>query len=338
MKGMKLRTSIFVITVFVLGVTAGCLQNGEKTVKQKLTGGKELLSVDFQKDQTLRYKFVSSREVNVDWGQSKNNTGQGQQLSEVLEMVVSYVPVKANPYGLSTIRATFESSTVRRSPDKGRSVDAAEYFSGKSFTFKVSPSGKIEDYSELESLIHQAGEKAFRPTKDSARIKEPDMIEDVFATQWFLWDSISSIEKPAEGVKIGQSWKSQLALPTPLLLRKTRDVTYTLSEIKPGEKGRLAVIQSTYLPGNTAPVSWPFPYTGSFQMSGSFGFLGMMCKGFDVSNIQGHGQEMFNIDLGRTEQYKQEYQTELAGTSPGLMGVNPKITIKQTLTMGLLEN
>ena len=338
MKGMKLRTSIFVITVFVLGVTAGCLQNGEKTVKQKLTGRKELLSVDFKEDQTLKYKFVSSREINVDWGQSKNNAGQGTQSSEALEMVVSYVPVEVNPYGLSTIRATFESSTVRRSPDKGHSVDAAEYFSGKSFTFKVSPSGKIDDYSELESLIHQAGEKAFRPAKDNVRIKEPDMIEDVFATQWFLWDSISSIEKPAEGVKAGQSWKSQLALPTPLLLRKTRDVTYTLSEIRPGEKGRLAVIQSTYSPGNTAPVSWPFPYSGSFQISGSFGFLGMMCKGFNVSNIQGQGQELFNIDLGRTEQYKQEYQTELGGASPGLMGVNPKITIKQTLTMGLLEN
>ncbi|MCX5635013.1 MAG: hypothetical protein NTW55_04110 [Planctomycetota bacterium] len=338
MKGIKLRTSIFVITVFVLGITAGCWQNGEKTVKQKPTGGKELLSVDLKKDQTLKYKFVSSRDVNVDWGQSKNNTGQGGQSSEVLEMVVSYVPVKVNPYGLSTIRATFESSTVRRSPDKGHSVDAAEYFSGKSFTFKVSPSGKIEDYSELETLIHQAGEKAFRPAKDNVRIKEPDMIEDVFATQWFLWDSISSIEKAADGVKTGQSWKSQLALPTPLLLRKTRDVTYTLSEIKQGEKGRLAVIQSTYSSGNTAPANWPSPYTGSFQISGTFGFLGMMCKGFNVSNIQGQGQELFNIDLGRTEQYKQEYQTELNGASPGLMGVNPKITIKQTLTMGLLEN
>ena len=338
MKGMKLRTSIFVITVFVLGVTAGCWQNGEKTGKQKLTGGKELLSVDFKEDQTLKYKFVSSREINVDWGQSKNDTRQAQQSSEVLEMVVSYMPVKANPYGLSTIRATFESSSVRRSPDKGHPVDAAEYFSGKSFTFKVSPSGKIEDYSELESLIRQAGEKAFRPAKDNVRIKEPDMIEDVFATQWFLWDSISSIDKAAEGVKAGRSWKSQLALPTPLLLRKTRDVTYTLSEIKPGENGRLAVIQSTYSPGNTAPVSWPSPYSGSFQVSGTFGFLGMMCKGFNVSNIQGQGQELFNIDLGRTEQYKQEYQTELGGASPGLMGVNPKITIKQTLTMGLLEN
>jgi len=333
-----LRTSVLIITVFVLGVTAGCRQNGEKTVKQKPTGGKKLLSVGFKKNRTLRYKFVSSREVNVDWGPSKNNTRQGKQSSEVLEMVVSYSPVEVNPYGLSTIRATFESSTVRRSPDKGHSVDAAEYFSGKSFTFKVSPSGKIEDYSELESLIYQAGEKAFRPAKDNAKIKEPDMIEDVFATQWFLWDSISSIDKTAEDVKAGQSWKSQLALPTPLLLRKTRDVTYTLSEIRPNTKGRLAVIQSTYSPGDTAPVSWPFPYSGSFQISGTFGFLGTMCKGFIVSSVQGQGEELFNIDLGRTEQYKQEYQTELTGASPGLMGVNPKITIKQILTMGLLEN
>jgi hypothetical protein len=321
-----------------LGITAGCRHNAEKIGKQNPSGGKELLSVDFKKDQTLRYKFVSSRDVNVGWGQSKNNTGQDKQSSEVLEMVVSYLPVEVNHYGLSTIRATFESSTVRRSPDKGHSVDAAEYFSGKSFTFKVNPSGKIEDYSELESLIYQAGEKAFRPAKGNARIKEPDMIEDVFATQWFLWDSISSIDKAAEGVKTGQSWKSQLALPTPLLLRKTRDVTYTLSEIKPGEKGRLAVIQSTYSPGNTAPVSWPFPYSGSFQISGSFGFLGMMCKGFSVSNIQGQGQELFNIDLGRTDRYKQEYQADIGGASPGMMGVNPKITIKQTLTMELLEN
>ncbi len=342
-----MRTLLFIVAVFVLAVTAGCLppgslQNAEKTdktEKQKLSRGKEeFLSVDFQKDQTLRYKFVSSRDVNVDWGPSKTGSKQSAPSTESLEMEVAYAPVEINPYGLSTIKATFESSRVMRNPQKTKYMDAAEYFSGKSFTFKVSPSGKIEDYSELEDLIHQAGERAFRPKKDNGRVKEPDMIEDVIATQWFLWDSISSIPKATEGIKIGQSWKSKLPMPAPLLLRKTRDVTYTLSEIRKSKKGRLAVIQSTYAAGETAPVAWPSPYSGSFQMSGPFGFLTMFCKGFNITTLQGQGEELYNMDLGRTEQYKQEYDVRLDGISTGLMGANPVITIKQILTMQLLEN
>ncbi len=64
---------------------------------------------------------------------------------------------------------------------------------GKSFIFTVDSIGKIHDYSQLEELIKQAGEKTFSTEAGGNRIKQPDMIGDFIATQWFLWDSISSI-------------------------------------------------------------------------------------------------------------------------------------------------
>jgi hypothetical protein len=160
------------------------------------------------------------------------------------------------------------------------------------------------------------------------------MIGDFIATQWFLWDSISSIEKAAKGVYVGQSWKSKLSVPTPMVTRKVRDVTYTLDEIRQTEKGQLAVIRSSYSPAESVSDNWPpMPYSGRFQMSGRFGFL----RGYKLLDLQGQGEELFNIDAGRTEQYNQQYQAQLEASLPMGLGLNPRITIKQTLTMELLE-
>jgi hypothetical protein len=165
------------------------------------------------------------------------------------------------------------------------------------------------------------------------RVKKPDMIADFIATQWFLWDSVSSIEKPAEGISVGQSWTSKLSVPTPMVMRKARDVTYTLDEIRPSAKGRLAVIGSSYTLSESVPAGWPIPYTGSFKMSGTFGFL----RGYKVLGLNGKGQELFNLDSGRIEQYNQQYQMQLDAALLGALMPSPRITIKQKITMQLLN-
>lgn len=159
------------------------------------------------------------------------------------------------------------------------------------------------------------------------------MIGDFVASQWFLWDAIASIEEPSKGVVVGQSWTSKLSVPTPMVMRKARDVTYRLDEVRPSEKGRLAVISSSYQAADSAPNEWPIPYSGRFQVAGPFGFYG----NYRVLDLQGEGEELFNIDAGRIEQSEQEYQLRLkASLMIPLAGVDPRITIDQKLTMTLL--
>lgn len=331
-----MKTALTLFTVILLFAFAGC----EPTVegKKPLTGKLNLITVNFQEGQTLQYRFVSSRDIEVDWGQIKSGSKKGKnkvdKTTESMDMVVAYTPVKVKPDGRATINATCTEVGVRRTSPGRQSTgrDAVEALRGASFTFTIEPTGKIEDYSQLEKLIKETGEKAFRPDKNE-RVKEPDMIADFIATQWFLWDSISSIKKPAKGVRMGQSWKSKLPVPTPMVIRRARDVTYTLEEIRQTEKGQLAVIRSSYSPAESAPENWPRPYSGSFQMSGRFGFL----RGYRLLDLQGQGEELFNIDTGQTERYNQQYQAQMEATLPIDIGPRPLVTIKQTLTMELLK-
>jgi hypothetical protein len=312
------------------------LPTGEINKTAKSNDKAEFLTVDFNDTQTLRYKFVSSREITIDWEPSKTAAEQERtslgKSSESLEIVVAYTPIEIKPYGLSTIEATCESVQVRRSD--GAKQDAVEEFADKTYRFKVGPTGRIEDNTELDKLIKEIGEKAFRPDTSRGRIKEPDMIADFIASQWFLWDPVSSIPNSTEGIRPGQSWQSQLSVPTPMIMRKARDVTYRFEGIRDSEKGRLAVISSSYSPAETAPQSWPIPYTGRFQMSGKFGFLG----NYQLLDLQGDGEELFNITLGRTEQYTLHYEMQLQASIPLGIGEKPNITIIQNLTMNLLED
>jgi hypothetical protein len=253
-----------------------------------------------------------------------------------MEMVVTYTPIKVDPYGLTTIKATCESVKATRSKSgsrRGSRKDAVEILPGKTFTLTVNATGKVEDNSKLDELIKQLGEKAFRPRSRIGRVKEPDMIADFICTQWFLWDSVSSIEKAIDGVSVGQSWNSKLSIPTPMVMRKARDVTYTLNAIRQTGKGRLAVIGSSYSLSDSVPASWPIPYTGSFQMSGTFGFF----RGYNILGLAGKGEELFNIDAGQIEQYNQQYEMKLTAALPGPLGPSPQITIKQKITMQLIN-
>lgn len=329
-----MKTTPIILAIVVLSISPGCGPRAEN--KETLSNGKELLTVDFQNGQTLRYKFVSSRDIIVDLDPTGKLSKAGKSIpnksSESMEMITAYTPIEIDPYGLTTIKANCEMVKVARS--KGPRTDAVEHLAGKTFTFTVGPAGKIEDYSQLDALIKEIGKKAFRQNTRSGRIKEPDMICDFVATQWFLWDSVSSIEESSKGVKIGQSWKSKLSIPAPMVMRKARDVTYRLDEIRRSEKGRLAVISSSYKLAESVPRDWPIPYSGRFQMSGTFGFL----SGYKLLSLEGSGQELFNIDAGQTEQYNQQYQMELHAVIPLGIGANPKITITQNLSMKLLED
>jgi hypothetical protein len=322
-----------IFAVVVLSALAGCgpMAGGEKSTRK----GREFLTVDFQAGRKLRYRFVSSRETAIDLEAAQSASGAGRNAtdtsSESMEMIVSYTPVEVDPYGLTKIKATCESVRINRS--KGPRQDAVQRLPGKTFMLTVGPTGRIEDASELDALIKEVGKFVFRAGTDGGRIKEPDMIGDFIATQWFLWDALARIEEPSKGVAVGQSWTSKLSVPTPMVMRKARDVTYTLDEVRPGEKGRLAVIKSTYQAADSAPNDWPIPYSGRFQVAGAFGFYG----NYRVLDLQGEGEEWFNIDAGRIEQYEQEYQLRLkASLLIPLAGVDPRITINQKLTMTLL--
>jgi hypothetical protein len=248
-----------------------------------------------------------------------------------MEMIIIFTPIEINPYGLSTIEAECKSVKVTRS--KGPNADAAEYLAGKTYKFTVGSSGKIEDHSQLDKLLKEAGKKAFTTNAAGSRIKQADMIGDFIAIQWFIWDSISSLENPSKGVAPGQTWTSKLSIPSPMVMRKARDVTYKLDEIRTSEKGQLAVISSLYKLADSVPTSWPIPYSGRFQMKGTFGFL----SGYKILSLEGEGEELFNIDTGQPEQYNHQYTLELYASIPMGIDVRPRIKIKQNLTMKLLE-
>jgi hypothetical protein len=264
---------------------------------------------------------------------SKNEQGKATKYLEKMEMVVAYTPVDVDPYGYTTITAKCESINVTRNPSAGTRNDAAKNFAGKSFTIRVGPTGKIEDRKELEALIREVAEKAFRTSKQDDRIKEPDMVCDFLATQWFLWDAVSSKAHPAQGIAVGDSWKSQLSVPTPMVMQKARDVVYKLDEVRASDSGRLAVITSSYSLAKSPSASWPVPYSGRFRQSGPFGLFGR----YIISGLNGSGTELFNIDAGRIESSEQDYEMNMTASLP-LPLARIKINMKQKISMQLLEN
>ncbi|MBN1362448.1 MAG: hypothetical protein JW993_17765 [Sedimentisphaerales bacterium] len=337
---MNTRIAIFLAVVLALsGACKGPVSGRKATARRTPRREHVLLTVDFEPMQTLTYRFVSSRDITLDWDPGASaSEGRVQQQSERLEMVVVYTPIEVDPYGVSTIRAVCQSVQVMRSGQasgRGAYTDAVTTAQGKTFTLKVDPRGKIVDASDLDRLIRELGVAAFRPDTSRGRIKEPDLIGDFIAPQWFLWDAISSIDTPTAGVSVGQSWPSTLSVPTPMVMRKARDVTYRLAEVRNTEQGRVAVIDSTYRLARSVPSGWPVPYSGRFQLSGTFGFLGA----YDIVALKGIGRTLFNVDAGRLDREDQKYTLQMKALLPPLgIRANPFITIEQTLTTELLDD
>ncbi len=398
---MRLIGAVSVAAFCILLVGCGSSERGTGAVAdtgKEATGGRVFLTVDFQPGQTLRYKFTSKKNIAVDWDpNAAANANHVQEQSETFEMVIAYTPVEVDLYGVSTIRAAVESVKAVRTGGPGArnfGTDAVESAQGKSFTLKVDPRGKIVDAAELTALIQEMGKQAFRAGTAMGRIKEPDMIGDFIASQWFLWDAQSSIERPAEGVAVGQTWRSQLPVPTPMIMRRARNVVYKLDEVRQdvagsswrgrpalasrgypglalsdhdasvvpqvqgqdalatgrqgqdalatgrqgrdalatpgGATGSFAVITSSYAPADSTPAGWPIPYSGRFQMSGTFGFLGP----YEVLGLEGTGTELFDLKTGCLEQRQEKYVLRVrAGLPPLGIKANPHIRIDQTLTM-----
>ena len=147
----KLKKPLIILVIAFLSILAGCNTPGKN---------KELLTVDFQQDKILRYEFVSSRSIYVDWGPSKQTTKpikeQAPEYTEFMKLVIAYKPVEVNPYGLSVIEGTCESVYVNRTKQAGREsnkTDAITSLAGKTFRFTVGPNGEIADYSELDKMV-----------------------------------------------------------------------------------------------------------------------------------------------------------------------------------------
>lgn len=326
MQSSKLYAIVYVVSLVML-ITAGCVERADTTAK----GPPVFLTVDFQQGQTLSYKFISERKILTNWTPDKNDPKGIRESVESVETIVDYEPLSVNPYGLSTIKATFRTVTSKMTGTRGKHTDAVNKLKGKSYTFTVGPDGKIHNHGELIAVLIEASQSAFR---DST--KEPDLLDDLLTTQWYMWDAIAGIEKPAEGIKTGRTWKSNLLIPTSMVIRKARDVTYTLAEIRQTETGPVAVINSTYTASETKP-DVPLPYKGSFRLAGTFGFFRAMFKGFSITSLEGDGQELFDINNGRIISGEQNYKLILKPNEAPLPGADPIINIEQKITMQLLD-
>ncbi|MEN6383871.1 MAG: hypothetical protein ABFD79_01600 [Phycisphaerales bacterium] len=328
-----------VITVSAFYFT-GCEQ---KQKVQKAGDLKEpvLLSVDFEPNQTLIYNFVSERSmyVNLDpsgkYSKGKQD-GKEQVQSEKLEMQISYKPVSIDPIGVSVIEATCVSAKVTRT-GTGRAqdkADAAETLAGKTFTLKISPTGKIVDYSSLEKTAKEAADNAFGGESKRGKIKSPDMVMDFVATQWNIWDSIATIKTPSKGVDKKSKWDSKLLVPMPYVSKIGRNVEYGFAGIEKSGTANAAVITSKYSLSKT-PADVTLPYSGSFQMKGMFGFL----QGYKALSIEGDGKQLFDVDKGRIISDTQQYVAEVSANIFGLGSddLTPNIKIEQKISMTLAE-
>ena len=330
---MNLRKFIILTCTAILAVAfVGC--------QEKEMAATELLAVDFKAGAVLRYKLVSSRDIEIDLDStgaaSKRGKSEPQKMTEKLELVIAYYPVAIDPYGLSTIEGKCESAKVSRTALLGRNSpgDAAESLAGQTFRFQISPTGKIKDYSDLEELISRLGDKAFASTTGrQGRIKNPDMISDFSALQWHLWDSIANVEDAVAGVAPGQSWKTEQFIPLPMPIAVARETTYTLAEVQQTESGKKAVINSTYKLSDSRPKNWPKPYNGNFSMRGMFGFL----RNFRFRSLEGAGRQVFNVDTGTLQSEQQRYKMHIdAGFMMPLGDTVPTVTIDQKISIQLL--
>lgn len=337
----------WISAVLVLIVTAfyftGCQQQqkAESPKAQKSTAlkGAVLLSVDFEPDQTLVYNFVCERTIHVNldptgkYSKGKQD-GKEQTQVEKLEMQIAYKPVTIDPVGVSVIEAACNSVKATRT-GTGRTqdkADAVENLAGKSFTLKISPTGKIVDYTSLDSTAKELAEMAFGGGETKkGKIKNPDMVMDFLATQSNIWDSVATIKNPLKGVDKKSKWSSKLLAPMPYVSKIGRTVEYRLAGL---ENNNQACIESVYSLSKT-PSDVTLPYSGGFQMKGMFGFL----QGYKVLDITGQGKQLFDIDKGRIVSDTQEYTATVSATIFGLGSdeLTPNIKIEQKLTMTLVE-
>ncbi|MHC5082981.1 MAG: hypothetical protein ACYTET_03455 [Planctomycetota bacterium] len=300
----------------------------------------DVLLIDFEEGVPVTYKMVAERKTKIDLtsGDPKKKS-KPQTMTEKLELVMVYTPTQVDPFGETVIEAKCDSAKVTRSSFTGKrnAKDAMETLAGETFTLKLSPTGEIVDYTELEELCFELGKASF--SKDpSRRIKNPDMISDFLAMQWFLWDSTSTMTDPLN-LNVGKTWKTKQLLPwpVPLMAARGRVTTYTLDSFQePATENdhRKAVIKSTYGLSEEPMENFIRPYEGSFQMRGLFGFL----RNYHFKSMQGQGTQIFNMDKGLIESDRQEYTLNVdAAFMLPLGDSKPVLTVNQTMTIDQIK-
>lgn len=302
---------------------------------------KELLVITFEPQKTLKYKMVSQRTVGIELvtpskPDMKNNA---HKMTEMLELVMLYTPIEVDPFGLTTIQAKCESAKVTRTSfsSKKPEADAIEQLAGKTFTFQLSPVGKIADFTEMTTLVKQLGQKAFVANSgQNRRIKNPDMIMDFVALQWYLWDSVSTIKKPLDGVGPGTTWQTEQLVPMPMAKLVVRDTTYTFQKAADTETGRKATITSNFALSKKELENWPMPYEGGFSVKGS---LFSVLTNFKTQSLEGKGTQLFDIDRGIVENDLQEYKVKsVASFILPLGDSTPYINVDQKMSVQLIED
>ncbi len=292
------------------------------------------ISCQFDPNTPLTYEFTSSREIEIHWGtpSASGDPNQTSVIHESLVYTVTYQPEEADAQGLTPLHATCTKARVRRSNSVGirRSSrpDAAEGLAGKSFDVVVDRKGRLVDASGLEALVATLSQDAFREGPGGSRVKDPEMIYDVVATQWQLWDAAGS--KGSGPILAGSSWSSQQLVPVPMVKRLGRDLTYHLES-----QGQTAEIASTStLSTQKLSEDWPVAYSGSFQVSGTFGFL----RGYQVQGLTGEGVDRLDVETGILSYSHHRFQWEATANPLPLTTIeaNPKLVITQTLKIELL--
>lgn len=161
------------------------------------------------------------------------------------------------------------------------------------------------------------------------------MIMDFIAMQWRIWDSIARIKEPLKGLKKGQEWDSKLLAPMPFVSKIGRDVKYKFAGVVESNNVSYAKIVSSYKLSSAPPAGVDMPYSGSFYMRGTFGFL----RGYRVQSIEGGGQQLYDIKRGLIKSDSQHYNAKVSASIFGLGSdtIEPNIEVDQTITMTLVE-
>lgn len=325
---MNLRKFISIISILLYGLCLGGCQESARTI----------LVVKFKNDSSVKYRMVSDRKTETDIdgpeGKAKPTT-----VSEKLELVMSYTPVgKVDPYGITTMKATCESARVTRKSSSGKAVvDVTEDLAGRSFNFTISPTGRVLDYSEMDALVLELGNKSIIDAGRQGRIKRPDMIADFVALQRHLWDSIASVDQGLRGAKDGQQWKTLEYIPLPIPIRVAKETTYTLAaaaeQVDPEGADRKVEILSILALSGEKILDWPRLYEGGFRMRGMFGFL----RNYRAKSLEGTGVQIFNVDAGVLESDEQEYRVLMEASFMMKLGdMLPVITVDQKLKTEIL--
>lgn len=323
----------------ILFLTAACVCLGLAGCGGSASSG-ELLVVNFEQNKPLRYQMTALRHTLIDLtGESGAKQSKPQTMTEQLDLIMVYTPVEVDPFGLTTLKVTCESAKVTRTSFSGKQAeaDAVESLPEMPFTLRLTPTGQLDDLTDFKRVVRQLGDKAFANVQESAgRVKNPDMINDFIALQWYVWDSIASVEDPTQGLMVGKTWQTRQLLPwpSPVPNPPTRVTTFMLESIAEEDQQQKAHIKSAYVMTDDFLKDIPMAYEGSFQMRGLFGFL----RRYQFHSIEGSGTQVFNIDTGILESDRQQYTLNVTADFMLPLGDSkPVLTVDQTISIELLK-